>query len=228
MNFELIRFCFFADDQPGGGGAAETPEEKAARLEAELALKEKQIRDQNSYITKLEQQKQTTQQPVNNPQPAAKPQTGQSAAERFAYKKATEEEIEKVQQRAKELLGEETAEIIKEDVIAIARANIKDPFEVTPDLHDRVIKMAAGNALVANQEKRIKIAGAYIKAPQVETPQPVIEKVVVPSPAGEKIGTMQPGDRQGLGTNPLVQQQEPTKPQSPRAFLAGFRGKHNK
>ena len=226
MNFELRRFYFSTDDQPGGGSAAETPEEKAARLEAELTLKEKQIRDQNSYITKLEGK--TTQQPVNNPQPAAKPQTGQSAAEKFAYKKATEEEIEKVFLRAKELLGEETAEIIKEDVIAISRANIKDPFEVTPDLHDRVIKMAAGNALVASQEKRMKIAGAYVKAPQVETPQPVIERVVVSSPAGEKIGTMQPGDRQGLGTNPLTQQQDSAKPQSPRAFLAGFRGKNKK
>lgn len=226
----LRRFYFSTDDQLGGGDIAETPEQKAARLEAELAQKEKQIRDQNSYITKLEQQRQAaqptqvTQTTVNNPQPAPVNKT-LSAAEQYAINKATEEEVEKSVLKAKELLGEEAAEIIKDEVVAIARANIKDPFTVPKDLHERVVQMATGRAM-ANEEKRIRIAGAFVKtnnpAPQ---PEPTVKTVVVPNPADGKIGTMQPADRQNLGANPIVQQTQGEKPKSPRDFFGTVRGR---
>ena len=225
MNIMNLRRFYFSPDDETGGDATETPEEKAARLEAELTLKEKQIRDQNSYITKLEQQKQKTQtQPVTPSQPAPTNRS-LSAAEQYAINKATEEEVEKSVKKARELLGEEAAEVVREEVIAIARANIKDPFAVPQDLHDRVVQMATGRAM-ANPEKRVKIAGAYIKtndpAPQ---PQPTVQTVVVPNPADGKIGTMQPGDRQNLGGNPIAQQNQGEKPRSPKDFFSSVRSK---
>lgn len=201
----------------------ETPEEKANRLEAELLAERKKTKDQNSYITKLEGQRtsQSVQlNPTTNPAPSAGNSASMSAAEKYAIGKATEEEVEKALIRAKEMLGEEGAGLIAEEVRVLARANIKDPFSVPAGIHDRIVEAAVGRA-IANPEKRIIIAGAIAKKP-AETPQTVTQTVVVESPASSKVGTMQPGDNQQLGTQSIVQPTG-TKPVSPREFFKNVR-----
>lgn len=201
----------------------ETAEEKVAKLQAELAAKEKMIRDQNSHITKLEAQRPTqVADPKSTTAQAQTVTNNVSAAERYAINKATEEEVEKVYSRAKERIGEEAAKIIEEDIRKIARANIRDPFSVQDGIHDRIIETAAGRALT-NPDKKELILGAIAKKPAPVPP--VTNTVVVDSPASGKIGTMQPADSQNLGNNPIAQQPGGTKPASLSAFLAGIKSK---
>ena len=225
MNFNKK---FYNEDdvvENGGGTTQETPEEKAARLEAELNAEREKIKNQNSYITKLEAERNATKnQPQPQTQPKVQTQSQPQTASRDPYlvELQTKDVISNGLEAVKAQYGEEVFNEIKDDVVRIARANIKDPGAVPAELFERVAEIAIGRAM-KDDGKRIKIAGAYIKAP--ESTPPVKETVVVTSPNGQKIGTMTPDDKKVLGQETVPPGGQPEKKRSPKEFMADFRNR---
>lgn len=238
MNLHKLVYFLRSANPEDGGGAEQTTEEKAAQLEAQLAAKEaeleaerQKVKNQNSYITKLEADKknlsaQTVSKPTVTPTPATEG-ANLSAAERYAINAATNEVIDKSVAELKEKYGEEAFAAFEEDYKQIARANIKDPFNVPTGLLDRAAQMALGSVF-SNEEKRVKILGAYVKTNEqpTQTQETTQTEVIVNSPSAQKIGTMQPTDQPGLGpTNPMKPEEGETKKLSPREFFQSMRAK---
>lgn len=209
----------------GGEQDAPTIEEMKAQYEAELEAEREKIRNQNSYITKLEEERnklKETRKAAPTPPPVSSGNNAQpSAAERYAINKATQELIDDYQETLKEKYGEEVYNEFKEDFVAISRTNIKDPFNMPADLLQRAEQMAIGRAF-GNEEKRVKIAGAYvIQEPNQKEPEPKGKEVVL-DPGANKIGTLNPSDKQNLGApNPNNPTNENRK-MSRQEFLAQF------
>lgn len=205
----------------------ETIDERAARLEAELEAEKEKIKNQNSYITKLESEKNelakkqtVTAQPQTKQTQAPQQTPAPSPAELYAVNQATKEQILEQEKILKTKYGEEVYEQFKDDFVAISKANMTNPFDVPKDFFSRVEAMALGRAM-GDEEKRTKIAGAFIKAPD---PTPVVtttQQVVVPSPASQKIQTMNPGEKQTLGT-PVPPTADANKKLSREEFLAQY------
>ncbi len=227
MNFNKK---FYNEDdvvENGGGTTQETPEEKAARLEAELNAEREKIKNQNSYITKLEAERNATKnqaQPQAQPkvQTQSQPQAQTVSRDPYLVELQTKDVISNGLEAVKAQYGEEVFNEIKDDVVRIARANIKDPSAVPAELFERVAEMAIGRAM-KDEDKRIKIAGAYVKAP--ESTPPVKETVIVTSPNGQKIGTMTPDDKKVLGQQTVPPGGQLEKKRSPKEFMADFRNR---
>lgn len=185
-------------------GEQPTIEELRAQYEDELEAERKKVKDQNSYITKLEEERNKLRDQKSTgevkPAPVSKGTPQPSAAEQYAINTATRELITEHEAKLKEKYGEEIYNEIKEDFVAIARTNIKDPFSVQPDLLQRAEQMAIGRAF-GDKEKRVKIAGAFvIQDPQSKAEEPATKQEVVLDPAGNKINTLSPDDKQTLGS----------------------------
>lgn len=231
--FRLVYILRFAESTDGAGG--QTPEQIEAQLaavKAELEAEKLKVKNQNSYITKLEADKKpvspTTPDVKTTPTPPATAPTVQSAAEIYAINAATKEIIDSEVVKLKAKYGEEAVAVFEEEFRQIARANIKDPFKVPDNLMERAAQMSMG-AVMSDETKRPKIMGAFVKAPATPptpTPQAPQGPVVVNDPAAQQISTMQPGDGPALGpNNPVAPDATPTKPVSPSAFLQGLRTK---
>lgn len=226
MNFNnQFRMSPDPDGTGGGGESAEALAAQLAAAKAEEAKLSKQVRDQNAYITKLESEKKTVPaSPVNVVQPAAS--TIQSSAEKYAINAATNEAIANSTAILKQKYGEEAFSAIKDDFVNIARANIKDPFNIPEGLFDKAARMALGTAF-DDETRRTKILGAYSKTAQQPAPVvPQTKQVVIDNPGSQKIGVMQPGDTQNLGKTEIVTgpTTTPTK-MSPSEFFKSARSK---
>lgn len=225
----------YPGDNPNEPNETASVDPRLAELEAELAAEREKIKNQNSYITRLEAERKAAEEKANRPAQVTKPtntpppSTGDkplSAAERYAIGKATQEIIQNQEAALKEKYGEEVYSEFKDEFISIAKTNIKDPFNVPEDLFVRVEAMALGRAMTS-EDKRVKIAGAFIKQPDpVPAVAPQAAPVVVNDPANQKINTLTPDDKQTLGT-PTPQNPNKTKRMTREEFFSSLNKNKN-